>query len=141
MMILSIVRISVSIISLIFNYIVYQYLQRLEESQCKCSKSWKRNILKNFTVYNFVFLICSIIYPKIPMSISYIMSIYSFIYFIFIFSYTHKLREKKCQCSKGTDSNIIYYYYMTRFVLYMFFTCILLLIFLSSFIYLIFKST
>ena len=140
-MMLPIVRISVSIVSLIFNYIIYQYLQRLEESQCKCSKGWKRNILKNFTVYNFVFLVCSIIYPKVPMSVSYIMSTYSFIYFIFILSYTHNLRKKECQCAEGVDSNIIYYYYMTRFILYMFFTCMLLLIFLSSFIYLIIKST
>ena len=136
---MKILKIIITLISLMFNGLIYRYLNRLENIKCNCSIDWKRNVLQTFTMYNFVFLSCSLIYPKVPISVSYLMSFYSTVYFIFILSYTHELREKRCYCAKGLDSDIIYYYYYSRLMLYLFIICMSILIFFSSFIYLITK--
>lgn len=112
------------IISLLFVFIVYKYLDNLEKIDCKCALTDNRKyimyyLLTNVIINTFLFLVHSFFSKKINVSkigiIMYgvvygLMFIASFVFAIYTYQYLHKLRKDNCECSESIIRDMYYYY-------------------------------
>lgn len=92
------------------NAMIYNFVSRLTKAKCECSEDWRREAITAMTVFNFVSILMALFLDmKDQGSYSFMLMLYSLIYFIIVLSYTYKLRQDKCKCAKGLDASIIYY--------------------------------
>lgn len=85
---------------------VYIYITKLENIGCECSKDWRRNFIKMYSVVLIILIITFLIGIKIY----YVGPVIMFftIFFIFtVFHYIHDLKVKKCECSKSNIRDIL----------------------------------
>lgn len=105
---------------LIFFAIIYSYLYHLENIGCECSLHPYKEIIKQFTIYAFIFVIFVSVIPTGMVSkyfgntigIIYVMIKLMFymsciIYFYMILEYTRFLVNEKCKCSDDIRREII----------------------------------
>jgi hypothetical protein len=97
-------------ITLAENAMIYNFVNRLIKAKCECSDDWRREAITAMTVFNFVAILMRLFFDmKDQYSYSLMLSLYSLLYFVIIFSYTYRLRQDKCKCAEGLDASVIYY--------------------------------
>lgn len=107
-----------ALISILFNYILYAYLERLEKIGCDCSNTIMSNSIKSMILVNYVLIFGILFVGEIPRSTGAFASMLSIVYAISIFTYLHSLKQKQCECSDSMIRDIYYYYYFLIFVTY-----------------------
>lgn len=106
-----------AIISVLFNYMLYAYLERLDEIGCKCSNDVKKESIKAMIVVNYILIFGVLMYGKIPPSTAVLSSIMSLVFAVFTFTYLYRLKNDKCKCSDSMIRDVYYYYYFITFLI------------------------
>ena len=104
-------------ISILFNYMLYAYLDRLDEVGCKCSDDVKKEAIKAMIVVNYVLIFGVLLFGKIPPSTAVLSSTMSMVFAVFTFTYLYRLKKEKCECSDSMIRDVYYYYYLITFLL------------------------
>ena len=104
-------------VSILFNYMLYAYLDRLDEVGCKCSDDVKKEAIKAMILVNYVLVFGVLVFGKIPPSTAVLSSTMSFVFAVFTFTYLYRLKNKKCKCSDSMVRDVYYYYYLITFLL------------------------
>ena len=110
-------RIFSAAVSILFNYMLYAYLDRMEEVGGKCSNDLKRDAIKTIIVVNYIIIFGVLLYGKVPASTAVLSSIMSMVFAVFTFTYLHQLKAEKCKCSNSMIRDVYYYYYLITFLL------------------------
>jgi len=98
-------------IILVSALIIY-YINILEQSNCACSESNKRNFIKYYSITLIAYILTTIIYPQFKNDIvQLIVVIFSIINMITLYTYIRSLRS--CHCSISTNENIYIYEFIT----------------------------
>lgn len=121
-----------ALISVLFNYMLYAYLEKLEKIGCECSNPTQRDVIKGMIIMNYVLIFGAIFVSPIPNSTAVMASIMSTVFGVLTFMYLYKLKRDKCKCSKDMIREIYYYYYFIVFLLYGMLVSMLILIILST---------
>ena len=109
-----------AIFSVLFNYLLYTYLDRLEKIGCDCGLVVQRASIKSSVILNYILIFGSVMYEgKVPLVTSIMVMIYNIVSTINIFIYLYKLKNEKCKCSESLVRDVYYYYYYLNFVLIM----------------------
>lgn len=106
------------LISFIINTIFLHYVYTLEKNQCECSKSWKRDYIKYYSIIMITTLILAMLIPVFKkkiftqmVSILYIIVVLGGLINLWcLYSYTKKLKEIDCECSEGWERKFIHTY-------------------------------
>lgn len=104
-------------ISILFNYMLYAYLDRLDEVGCKCSDDVKKEAIKAMIIVNYILIFGVLLFGKIPPSTAVLSSIMSLVFAVFTFTYLYRLKKEKCECSDSMIRDVYYYYYLITFLL------------------------
>ena len=110
-------------VSIVMNLAIMTYVLNMERDQCQCSVDWRRDYIKYFSIA----LVLSILFrtfvnsgklvaqlPKlISLGLPVLMGIGSMVYLYSMLSYAIKMRDNKCECSKHTTREFMYWYVMT----------------------------
>ncbi len=107
-----------ALVSILFNYILYAYLERLEQINCDCSNTITSNGIKSMILVNYVLIFGVLFVGNIPESTGVFATILSIVFAITTFKYLHSLKNKQCECSDSMIRDIYYYYYFLIFVTY-----------------------
>ena len=108
-----------SAISVLLNYMVFAYLEKLERLSCKCANINYSKILKSSILTNYIIIIGTLLFEEIPKPMISILTIYNIISSFSIFLYVRKLRLSNCKCSESLSREVIYFYYLVTFLLNM----------------------
>ena len=125
------VKLYSAIVSVLFNYLLYGYLHKLEKIGCDCSDTVKSNTITSIIIVNYILIFGVLFVGKIPPSTGVFASILSIVFAVTTFLYLHELKEKKCKCSDSIIRDVYYYYYMIIFLLYITMISLILLMILA----------
>jgi len=131
-MVIDITRIVSATISILFNYMLYAYLERLENISCKCSDDMRKNVIKTIIIVNYVLIFGVLFYGKVPVTTAVFSSIMSLVFAVYTFTYLYRLKNEKCDCSDSMIRDVYYYYY--------FITFLLIAVVLSMFVFVVFAT-
>ena len=119
-------------IILIINALILQYVLKLEKMSCECSKDWRRDYIKYFSIVSIVIITFMFIVPLITQKyikliqtpifriIANLISIASLINVYSLFTYSQKIILEKCKCSNNWERSFIYYYSLIIMSIYIF---------------------
>jgi hypothetical protein len=119
-------------IILIINLLILQYVLKLEKMSCECSKDWRRDYIKYFSIVSIVIITFMFIIPLITQKyikliqtpifriIANLISIASLINVYSLFTYSQKIILEKCKCSNNWERSFIYYYSLIIMSIYIF---------------------
>ncbi len=101
------------IIKIGINLYLLDYVKKLEHG-CECSKDWKRDYLKYYLYFTLIVALISsaiLLKPNLADSPLNIFlggdSIIAIASIIIIYLYIRQLRSTACECSKGTQRNVL----------------------------------
>ena len=132
------------LVVILINFLIVNYVKKLENISCECSESWKREYIK---IYSLVTIILVSVITIIPLLlqimninykhflvnnifitlISYIYAIFGFVNIYALFTYSQKIVLIHCSCSDGWEKVFIYYYSMLIMSLYIFLAALFLI--------------
>ena len=119
-------------IILIINLLILQYVLKLEKMSCECSKDWRRDYIKYFSILSIGIITLMFIVPLITKKyikliqtpifriVANIISIASLINVYSLFTYSQKIILEKCKCSNNWERSFIYYYSLIIMSIYIF---------------------
>lgn len=128
----------VILIVLLINILIVNYVRKLEQVTCECSKDWKRDYIKIYSLITVILTSLICIVPlfmhliNIDYNLQNILSNSAFIYMGYLytlfglvnvyalFTYSQKIVLDICECSKSWERTFIYYYSMLVMSLYIF---------------------
>lgn len=102
-------------------YIVFLvYLVKLEKIGCKCALNWRRNYMITFMIFSLATNVISVIAPSLRLNKVYVIisAILSLMFLIVTIQYVKKLKNDKCECSKDSTREILFYYSWIMLVLF-----------------------
>lgn len=110
----------ISLFVLILFAIIYFYINNLENMGCECSVHPYRDMIKQFTLFAFVFVIITMLVPKSLLTtyfgstvgelyvlIKIFFYLVCIVYFYMILEYTRFLVNEKCKCSDDIRRELI----------------------------------
>ena len=106
-----------AVFSVLFNYLLYTYITRLEDISCNCGLTSHRLSIKSSIIINYLLLFGFLIFDEVPLITKIMIFIYNYASSINIFLYLYKLKNEKCKCSDSLIRDIYYYYYYLNFLL------------------------
>ena len=126
------------LIVLLINILIVNYVRKLEQISCDCSKDWKREYIKLYSLITIIItsLIClvplfmhlvninynlqNILSNKLFMYMGYIYTLFGLVNVYALFTYSQKIVLDSCNCSNSWERTFIYYYSMLVMSLYLF---------------------
>lgn len=118
-----------SSIAILFNYLLYSYIQRLEKIGCDCGLKTHGQIIKSSILLNYFIIIGNLVYGSIPPVTRVFIMISDIAFVIYTFIYLYRLKVEKCKCSESIIREVYYYYYaLTIFLLFSLLTLSILFI-------------
>lgn len=107
-----------AIVVLTFLAISFNYIRKLEETGCECSKDWKRDYIFWYLVASIFFWVLYIavlafgddwgLMTSIPMIVFRTLFTIATIGFVVIsLLYVHRLKEEKCKCSESAGRVVL----------------------------------
>lgn len=113
------------LISLILNFIFFNYVDKLDIIKCKCSIDWKREFIRIYSVI-IISVTTSFFFLDIKkMSKNYMFSHFLVLLFITgifylytLYTYSSHLINKKCVCSDSWERKLMYNYSILIFIIY-----------------------
>ena len=101
---------------ILVNSLIINYINKLDEVDCECSKNWYRKFLLYYsyiTIFISIFIITNLqkfINKKIYNICELIYHILGILNVYILFKFTQDIMKQKCVCSNSWDKQIIYYY-------------------------------
>ena len=135
----------VILIVLLINISIVNYVRKLEQVTCDCSKDWKREYIKIYSLITVILtsLICLVplflhlinidynlqkfLSNKIFMYMGYLYTLFGLVNVYALFTYSQKIVLGICDCSKSWERTFIYYYSMLVMSLYIFMASFLII--------------
>ena len=112
-------------ITILLNLLILNYVYNLEKNNCECSKDWRRDFIKYFTIASVIIVLLHFLIKKLPRAIvvpfSVLYSILGLVNIYALFTYSRNMINDSCQCSNSWERNFIYYYSMIIIILYIIF--------------------
>ena len=108
----------VMLIVILINIIIFNFVYKLEKNKCPCSKGYKRDFIKYYSLLTIligiIFIIGSLknLSNSLLQLLSIIYSILGLVNIYFLFTFSQEIVIKKCDCSKSWDQKFLYYYSM-----------------------------
>jgi hypothetical protein len=118
--------------SILFNYMLYTYLDKLDKIGCGCSGSMVRNSIKTSILLNYIITFGLLVFGTSPISTSILITIYNVSSAISIFSYLGHLKKTAIKCSEDIKREVYYYYYLLTVILQFVLISMYILLVLSS---------
>lgn len=98
--------------------VMFNYVQKLEETGCACSSDWRRHFIYWYLVFATLFTIVSMVMTSYGgmftmgklMGYGILNLIYGILTIIFVvvaIQYVHRLKVEKCKCSEAVGRNVI----------------------------------
>ena len=92
---------------------VYLWTKELEKQGCECSSMWQRDVVNILAIAMIVMILFNVLvngkHPVI-ITVKFLSSIASFIYFALIIDYVKRLKEMECKCSEDWRREFAYIY-------------------------------
>lgn len=127
-------KITSSIFGVLFNYLLYAYITKLENIGCECADSHITKVIKSSILINYLLIFGSLFFEGIPSVTLILIFIYNVISTYTTFMFLHSLKNKKCKCSDSIIRDIYYYYYYINILIICVFICMVgLLLLMNSF--------
>lgn len=96
---------------LVSTLIIY-YINRLENSDCKCSDSKKRDFIKYYSICLISYIITTMFYPQFKNDlVQLVVVVFSIMNMIVLYVYVRSLRT--CQCVMDTNQDMYIYEFIT----------------------------
>lgn len=121
-----------TLIVVCLNYLFYNYVSKLEKSECACSENWKRDFIKYYSLFVLVYigvlmaLVFGSIFTKNMLDVKLIgpiamlIQILGFVYLYCLYTYSRELIDGNCECSDMYERKLMYDYTMVIVYLYVF---------------------
>jgi hypothetical protein len=118
-----------SSIAILFNYLLFAYIQRLEKIGCDCGLKTHGQTIKASILLNYFIIIGNLVFGSIPPATRVFIMISDIAFVIYTFIYLYRLKVEKCKCSESIIREVYYYYYaLTIFLLFSLLTLSILFI-------------
>lgn len=121
-----------AVFSILFNYLLYAYLNRLENIGCDCGLKMQRYSIKSSIVLNYILILGSLLYSDVPDVTKIMIFIYNLSSTFNIFTYLYALKNEKCKCSDSIIRDIYYYYYYLNLLLILVLLTMMSILFLTK---------
>lgn len=103
-------------VSILFNYMLFAYLDRIEK--CNCANNYNGiKVSKSFILINYMIIFGMLFLPEIPKSTAIFLTFYNITVAVSTFLYMKYLKESNCKCSDSIVRDFYYYYYLILFIL------------------------
>lgn len=113
---LSKLKIISAFITIMFNYMLFNYLDRIEK--CTCAKEYYGlKISKSLILVNYLIIFGMLFVPEIPKTTAIFLTFYNITVAVSTFVYMKFLRDSNCKCSDSIVRDFYYYYYLILFIL------------------------
>ena len=114
------------IIVIVLNFVFLNYVDKLEKIKCDCSKDWKRDFIKVYSILVIIIITCSLFLDvrklmknDIILAISTLFQLAGFIYLYCLYSFTRDLKKDGCNCSDTWERRLMYTYSIVIIILYL----------------------
>ena len=119
-------KLLIRLLSIVVAVIVLTYVFKLEETSCECSKDWRRDYIKYYSMATLGLITLVVLSGMLGLNlgkmavvrvvlvlISFAWTVASLTNIYAMFTYTHKLAwNQNCECSSQWQRTFIYYYSM-----------------------------
>jgi hypothetical protein len=103
-------------VSVLFNYMLFNYLERIEK--CNCVKEYHGiKVSKSLILVNYIIIFGMLFVPQIPKTTAIFLTFYNITVAVSTFLYMKFLKESNCKCSESIVRDFYYYYYLILFIL------------------------
>jgi hypothetical protein len=103
-------------VSVLFNYMLFNYLDLIEK--CKCTKEYYGiKVSKSLILVNYIIIFGMLFVPQIPKTTAIFLTFYNITVAVSTFLYMKFLKESNCKCSDSIVRDFYYYYYLILFIL------------------------
>ena len=92
--------------TLVLAGLMFYYMIELERSKCVCSKDWRRDYVKYFSMAVIGIIIVSMMAPEVIAFLSPIMIIAGVVNVYALYTYMRHLRDNNCECAVKDRSNL-----------------------------------
>uniref|UniRef100_A0A6C0CUI7 Vitamin K epoxide reductase domain-containing protein n=1 Tax=viral metagenome TaxID=1070528 RepID=A0A6C0CUI7_9ZZZZ len=106
-----------SSIAILFNYLLFSYIQRLEKIGCDCGLEKHSNIVKSSIIINYIIIFGKLFTKSVPPVTIVLISLSDIVFTIYTFIFLYRLKTEKCKCSDSTVRDVYYYYYLLVVIL------------------------
>lgn len=114
-------------IAILFNYLLYSYISRLESIGCNCNLETHGNIVKSSIIINYIIIFGTLISDSIPQATKILIVLSDITFTIYTFLFLYRLKNEKCKCSDHIIRDVYYYYYLLTVILILLLVSLLLL--------------
>ena len=127
----------VMLIVVLINIIIFNFIYKLEKTKCECSKGYRRDFIKYYTLLTifigiiFIIGILKVFSTHSLQLISTIYSVLGLVNIYLLFRLSQDMVIEKCMCSNSWDRKFVYYYSMVIMSVYV--ILITILVFKSLF--------
>lgn len=102
-------------VAILFNYMLFAYLERIEK--CGCAKDYKGvKVTKSLIFVNYIIIFGMLFLPDVPKSTAIFLTFYNITVAVSTFLYMKFLKESDCKCSDSIVRDFYYYYYFIMFL-------------------------
>lgn len=107
------------VIHLVILSVFYNYVYRLEKISCECSKDWRRDYIKYFSMIYIISIIATLfsvyMYPnkellQVTNYLNILVGLGNLVFIYAMISYVYKLKTLKCKCSMRWEREFMYGY-------------------------------
>jgi hypothetical protein len=104
-------------VSVLFNYMLFAYLDKLEK--CPCSKKGYNGlkVTKGMIIVNYIIIFGLLFVPEMPKTTAIFLTFYNITVAVSTFMYMKHLKQSNCKCSDSVVRDFYYYYYMVLFLI------------------------
>lgn len=93
---------------------IFLYILEIEKEDCECSRNWKRDFAKYFSVVVMIFCLLVILFKDQLKSVAFALvlrlySLVAFAYAVIVLVYFTQLVVNKCECSKDWKRALLLY--------------------------------
>ena len=113
--------------AVLFNYLLYSYITRLEKIGCQCGLENHGKIIKSSILINYIIILGTLFTESIPPVTRVFIALSDLVFTIYAFIFLYRLKNEKCKCSDDIIRDVYYYYYLLTFILTLLFLALLLL--------------
>ena len=113
----------VSLIVVIYNVLIFNYIVQLEDKKCGCITDWRHDFIKYFSAAIVIWGMISILFELMTSKngfvkfIKTILNCGSLINIWCLYTYVGDLDKTKCMCAIDTQKNMHYFLYIWRYIL------------------------
>lgn len=104
-----------AIINISIYYYTYKWIIKLEKIGCLCSKDWRRDYIKYYTVFIITYIISTVLYLLttdkdliLVFYVNILIILSQILYIISVIQYVYRLKKEKCECSKDNIREITF---------------------------------